>query len=231
MQPFHDIKAIFFDAVGTLIHPDPPAAKVYAQVGRRHGSRLDLTTIRQRFADAFARQEELDLAGGLQTSEEGEYRRWRQIVAEVLDDVRDGAACFEELYRHFSLPGAWRCEEGVAEVADTLARRGLLLGIASNYDHRLRTVLAGLPQLRVFSHVVISSEVGWRKPARQFFDAACALLHLPARQVLFVGDDFINDYQGAEQAGSPALLFDPGSDERAAPRRIRRLAEVTGWIG
>src|SRR5262249_5574805 len=155
-------------AVGTLIHPDPPAQLVYSQVGRRFGSRLPAAAIEQRFAAAFQREEALDRQQGLRTSEERERDRWRRIVAAVLDDVADGESCFRELYRHFSCPGAWRVEAGAVGVVEELARRGHTLGLASNYDHRLRSVVAGLPALRGLHHLVISSEVGWRKPAPQF---------------------------------------------------------------
>ena len=40
------VRAVFFDAVGTMIHPDPPAATVYARVGRRFGSRLPAEAVR-----------------------------------------------------------------------------------------------------------------------------------------------------------------------------------------
>ncbi len=42
-------RALFFDAVGTLIHPDPSAPAVYAAVARRYGSALDMDTITDRF--------------------------------------------------------------------------------------------------------------------------------------------------------------------------------------
>ena len=50
------VKAVFFDAVGTLIHPEPSAATVYHSVGMRHGSRLDHATVKARFRAAFRRQ-------------------------------------------------------------------------------------------------------------------------------------------------------------------------------
>src|SRR5262245_26789198 len=100
-------RAVFFDAVGTLIHPDPAATLVYEEVGRRYGSSLDRAVIARRFADAFQRQEEIDRANAWRTSEEREHRRWRDIFGEVLDDVPDPEACFTELYTHFARPQAW----------------------------------------------------------------------------------------------------------------------------
>ncbi len=91
---------VFFDAVGTLLHPEPSAPMVYASVGRQFGSRLEESVINDRFRAAFRRQEEADYAGGLRTDEEREVARWRAIVGEVLDDVSDGEACFQALYAH-----------------------------------------------------------------------------------------------------------------------------------
>jgi putative hydrolase of the HAD superfamily len=200
---------LFFDAVGTLIHPEPPAPAVYATVGRRFGTRLDEATITTRFRAAFRRQEEADHAAGLRTSEDRELARWRSIVAEVLDDVSDPEGCLQELYAHFARADAWACLPETAEVLETLSSRNHTIGIASNFDHRLRGLVAHLPALRSVRHLVISSEIGWRKPAREFFVEMCRKVESPPGQVLYVGDDPTNDYEGACAAGLRVLLFDP----------------------
>ena len=74
----------------------------------------------------------------------------------------------------------------------------------------MRGVAAGLPELRPLRHLVISSEVGWRKPAPGFFAALCARVGLPAGEVLLVGDDRVNDYDGATAAGLRAVLVGDG---------------------
>jgi putative hydrolase of the HAD superfamily len=220
-------RVIFFDAVGTLIHPDPPAPAVYMAVGRRHGSRLDSATVTARFRTAFRRQEELDFAAGLRTNEPRELTRWRAIVAEVLDDVDDPDACFHELYTHFAQPQAWRCEPETEEVLAALAARGYRLGLASNFDSRLCGLVEGLPQLRPIEYLVVSSLIGWRKPAREFFEVMCKTVSLPPEQVLYVGDDPVNDYEGGRAAGLPVLLLDPhGKGAIPAELRIRRLGEA-----
>ncbi len=209
------IRAVFFDAVGTLIHPDPPAPIVYARVGQSLGSRLTAAEITARFRSAFAVEEAVDRANGWRTSEERERRRWRNIVGQVLDDTRDPERCFAELFARFAHPESWRCEAEALPVLAELERRGTLLGLASNYDARLHEVLAGLPELRSLGHVVISSEVGWRKPAPEFFATLCQDVGLPPAQVLFVGDDRVNDYEGARAAGLEALLVTSGDTWRA----------------
>ncbi len=221
------VRAVFFDAVGTLLHPDPPAAAVYAEVGQRFGSRLAQALVEGRFRAAYRRQEEEDHGRDLRTGEAREVARWRAIVAEVLDDVADPEACFLTLYRHFARPEAWRCDAEVGGTLQTLAGRGYQLGIASNFDERLRGLVRALPALAPVQHLVISSEVGWRKPALGFFGAMCRQAGLPPAQILLVGDDAANDYAGARAAGVHAVLLDPRRREPVPEgARITRLGEL-----
>jgi putative hydrolase of the HAD superfamily len=222
------VRAVFFDAVGTLIYPDPPAPVVYAAAGHARGSRLDVSEITARFRTAFRREEEEDRRLGWRTGEEREARRWRHIVAAVLDDVTDPEGCFQELFAHFAQPGAWRCPAEVGPVLQELSRQGYQLGLASNYDGRLRGVAAGRPELGAVRHLVISSEVGWRKPAGEFFAVVCRVAGLPPDQVALVGDDRVNDYEGARDAGLQPVLFDPGDRDPELPPRVSSLRELLG---
>jgi putative hydrolase of the HAD superfamily len=214
MEPLSScsVRAIFFDAVGTLIHPEPRAPDVYAAVGRRFGSSLSPEIIQARFKNAFQREEEADRASGLRSSEGHERSRWRRIVAEVLYDV-DETACFAELFAHFARPESWRCDPQAETVLRELTNQGFLLGMASNFDSRLRGVVAGRPELAQLRHLVISSEVGWRKPAPAFFEAIAGLVALPPERILYVGDDRENDFEGARAAGMRALLYEPHGKE------------------
>jgi putative hydrolase of the HAD superfamily len=218
---------VFFDAVGTLVHPEPPAPAVYAATGRRFGSRLDEAAIRVRFRATFRRQEEVGRAGNLRTDEAREVARWRAIVHEVLDDVADIETCFQELYAHFARADAWRCEPGTAEVLAALATRGHTLGIASNFDHRLRGLVENMPALRPVPYLVISSEIGWRKPAHDFFAAMCRQTASPPEQILYVGDNPVNDYEGAQAAGLPAILLAPNGHAVVSARaQIKCLSDL-----
>ncbi len=205
-QPQRMIRVICFDAVGTLISPYPSAITIYAQMASRFGSRLTEETIRTRFTKAFAREEEVDFSQSLKTNETREWQRWQRIVSTVLDDVDDSQRCFEELYNYFGQPQAWRCRENTGPLLTELNQQGYILALASNYDKRLRSVVQGLAELQSLSHLVISSEVGWRKPAPAFFAALLQTLSVSAEQILFVGDDPVNDYEGARNTGLPAFL-------------------------
>jgi putative hydrolase of the HAD superfamily len=220
------IRAVFFDAVGTLIEPHPGAVDIYLAVARRHRSQLSREEIATRFRDAFCREDERDRERGWRTDEAREEQRWRSIVGTVLDDVGDRELCFLELWQHFASPRAWRCLEHAPVVLDFLQRRGYLLGMASNFDGRLRGVRDGLVALRPLRHLVISSEVGWRKPAPAFFKEVVRVAGVDAKEILFVGDDPVNDEEGPRAAGMKVLLLDP----QGGDGKLRSLSELPGAV-
>ena len=207
------VRWLAFDAVGTLIAPEPPVAQAYWAIGRQFGSQLPVEEVGRRFSRVFRETEQNDCApdsgpARFTTSEEREEARWREIVARVLDDVSDRETCFRELHAHFARPLAWRCFEDVAPALARLAACGYRLAFASNFDGRLDTVRAGIPELGRIEQCVVSARVGVRKPSPEFYRALCETLREQPAQVLMVGDDWINDIVGAREAGLPAVLLD-----------------------
>ena len=224
------IKAVFFDAVGTLIFPYPSAPVIYAGTAAAHGLDIRTEVVRERFLGAFRDEERIDREAGWLASEAREVARWRRIVAETLAGVPDPDACFRELFDHFSKPSAWAVNPDAAAVLPILRDRGLVLGLASNYDARLLSVVAGHEVLTpVRDRVVVSAVVGYRKPAREFFAEVVRLAGCEPAEVLFVGDDIENDYQGATAAGLEAVLLTPRRDAGVLPpaeRTITSLADL-----
>lgn len=221
------VRAVYFDAVGTLLFPEPSAPAVYAEVARRHGLTLSVAEVRTRFVAAYQIEEEADIAAGWVTSEAREHARWRRIVTTTLAGVSDPEACYQILYDHFAKPDAWRLAPDAHSTLAALHGRGLLLGLGSNYDERLRPVLAGFPELApLVDRVVISAAMGSRKPGAAFFAHCVRQAGCAAREVLFVGDDLANDYAGATGAGLPALLLDPEGRHPEVAGRIAKLGEL-----
>jgi putative hydrolase of the HAD superfamily len=72
---------------------------------------------------------------------------------------------------------------------------------------------------------VVSAAIGFRKPATKFFEKVVAIAGCSPREVLFVGDDLENDYEGAIAAGLEAVLLDPRG-RSSVPRRIERLSDL-----
>ena len=200
-------RAVFFDAVGTLLYPTAPPQVTYAEAARRQGVALDPARVLSRFRAAFRAEEEVDRAAGWVTSEVREVERWRRIVAASLPELPDPGRGFAELFAHFARPDAWAVRPGAGEILTELDRRGVVLGIGSNLDARLFDIVAGHDGLRpVAGRVVVSAAVGYRKPSPEFFEAVIRAAGCPAGDVVFVGDEAVNDYDGASAAGMRAVL-------------------------
>jgi putative hydrolase of the HAD superfamily len=224
-------KGIVFDAVGTLIRPDPPVAESYWRAGRRFGSRLSGDEIERRFRSAFARREADDRRMGWHASEPDERLRWQRIVAEVFDDVPADrqSDLFAALWDHFAQPGHWRLFEDVAPTLAGLAESGRTLAIASNFDARLIAIHRGHPPLAACRRIFISSQIGFRKPDRRFFDAVAASLALPAAHILLIGDDPHNDHRAAQSAGWRSLLLDRHGNHGESGT-IASLSEIIEYL-
>ena len=178
---------------------------------------------------------------GLLTSEESERVRWRWIVGQVFEefeDVRVVDRVFEDLFIHFARPESWRCFRDVAAAVARLDEAGLPMVIASNFDQRLHSVCGGWPPMQQARAVVVSSEVGWKKPGKGFYAALVQECGCRADQVLMVGDDHLNDFEGARHSGLQAVLLDrsartverhAASPRTSRPVVISSLSDLDAW--
>ncbi|MBX3413067.1 MAG: HAD-IA family hydrolase [Pirellulales bacterium] len=223
------VDAVLFDAVGTLLHPRPTVDEAYYLGGVRYGSSRTAAELLPRFRAAFARSEAIDeeRRDGV-TSEAYERARWRQIVEEVFDDLADHESLFAHLWQHFALADHWRLFDDVTSCLTDLQARGMRLGVASNFDSRLRSICGDLAPLDRLPALFISSELGYRKPHAGFFRHIEQALGLSPDRLLMIGDTPTNDYYAALAAGWQALLIDRHDRHRDVPdeHRLRSLAEL-----
>lgn len=225
------VGGVVLDAVGTVIEPEPAVADVYLAAATRQGVTLTRAEVRERFRRHFRNDEVDETLGPMRTDEALEGRRWRRIVAAVLPEVADSGRAFEDLWHHFARPDAWRCFPDVGPAVRALSSAGVPVRIASNFDRRLRAVVAGLPEIAALSDaLVISSEVGYRKPHPAFYRAVCASLGLPPTRVLFIGDDPENDVLGPARAGLRAVRLDRSGGTDKDPDVLANLDVITGFL-
>ncbi len=57
-----------------------------------------------------------------------------------------------------------------------------------------------------FNVVVVSEEVGWRKPSGHIFQYALNKLQIQAKEAVFIGDSPIEDIKGAKQVGLKTIF-------------------------
>jgi len=85
------------------------------------------------------------------------------------------------------------------------------LGAVSDflYPPVLRKMFQKFKLAGYFEAIVISGEVGWRKPHPAIFQTALKLLEVGPQETIFVGDSIRRDIVPAKKLGMRAILIDP----------------------
>jgi len=218
------IRVVTFDAAGTLIRLIKPPGATYAESAHGFGYQLDPERLQIAFRAAWKR-----LAPPHETpgpSPDDDRAWWKELVRRTMQEagyrIEPFDAYFDDVYATFARPGIWELFPGIPAILTELARLGIRLGVISNFDRRLYSILGHLRILQRFENIIISSEVGASKPAvRIFLDAARRFQVQPAA-MLHVGDDADLDEKGALAAGCKAFLVDHNSDRMQAIFRLLR---------
>ena len=205
------IKAIFFDAVGTLFYLTKTVGDHYAYVGREVGLDLDAQELERAFRTAWKKVPQRAAIDGPRDNDDTGW--WRELVDLVLDQVApslnefDRDNFFEVAYEHFAEAGVWELYPEVRGVLEQLQPH-FQLAVISNFDGRLRLILEHLGISKFFRHVFVSSELGADKPDPEIYRRALKFVDLKPNEVLHVGDDPERDWEAASAAGLSIFRLD-----------------------
>lgn len=216
------IRAVLFDAGGTLIHMDAERAS------RAAGIAYDAAAFGQAYDAALAEIRRWVLANPQST----DSQRMPLFLGAILlrlgvpeGQRRQAAGAIAAEHRRANL---WsRGAEDAPETLEALRTRGYRLAVVSNADGRVRGLLEEAGLSRYFEFVVDSAEIGVEKPDPRIFQAAAARLDLPPFACAYVGDIYEIDVLGARAAGLTPILIGAG----LAPEdvgRVERLSELLG---
>jgi putative hydrolase of the HAD superfamily len=209
------LKAVFFDAAGTLFDAREPVGHTYARIARLHGLHADDAAVSAGFRRAFASTPGLAFGPSRSAADLRRLERewWHGLVHRSfagLGEFDSFDAFFDKLFAYFADPTSWLPMPEVNATLQRLKDTNLKLGIISNFDHRLYRILDGLELRPFFDTITISSEAGYAKPARQIFAAALSSLNVNAAEAAHVGDSERMDVRGAQAAGLRAILIEVG---------------------
>jgi HAD superfamily hydrolase (TIGR01549 family) len=112
-----------------------------------------------------------------------------------------------------------------------LQAAGHQLAVVSNWDYSLSRVLETFGVRSYFSTVLASLEVGWEKPDSRIFEFALEMEGVSADQALHIGDNPVDDVQGAQAVGLRAILLDRTGASPGALRSLDELEEHPIWRG
>lgn len=198
------IKAVLFDAGGTLISPFPSVGAIYSDVAKSFNINISEHILNNRFKDSWARHQ------SQMTVMNKEW--WEKIVRDVFYDEHIPLfdILFETLYRKFNDPQCWKIADGAKYTLKNLKNNGsFTLCVASNWDERLPDLLEKLNLHSFFSHIFTSHDIGFSKPDPRFFRHILDTLKLSPEEVIHVGDDPELDIKAAGQLGIQSFQITP----------------------
>ncbi|MCX4473936.1 Phosphatase [Micromonospora sp. MW-13] len=190
--------ALLVDLDGVLRRWDPAVA---AGVEREYGLSAGVLT---EIASQWGRLQPV-LTGQVSHAD------WTSSVADALAESvgpQRARAAVEQWQRYRG-----EVDPGVLAFVREVRAAGVRVGLGTNATDLLDTDLAALGLVGELDVVVNSSVVGVHKPAKEYFQAACAALETSPARVLFVDDE---DWavRGARAAGLSAYRWDGPSGLR-----------------
>lgn len=240
-----NVRGIIFDLNGTLIdiNTDEGNDQIYRAIShllKYYGLRTSRGDVRDGFYQIMKEQRR---RGGEEFPEFDVVAVWREFVASRA--ARSGVTIpknkmavlphfLSELYRGISL-NRLELYPDVREVLDELRPRYRLAALTD-----AQTAWA-VPEMRLvglegyFFPVVISGDFGFRKPDQRLFATTLKRMHLPADEVVFVGNDMYRDIHGARLAGLRTVFFATGQGQQSmdgveAHYNIYRFAELRNAV-
>lgn len=115
----------------------------------------------------------------------------------------------------------------LAELAKTYR-----LGIVSNF-----MVQGGVEELleingviKYFDFVITSIKEGWRKPHQELYNTAILKTKTSKEKILFIGDDYKNDYIGPKEVGLSTVILDRKQKFTKVKERIENYCELVKFL-
>jgi putative hydrolase of the HAD superfamily len=206
-------KAVFLDALGTLVELEPPWVRLRGALGDSIPEQRLIGAVRAEMSYYKAHSHE-----GRDPQSLAELReRCAAVLSEELG-VEVSMQTLMDSIRFAPYPDA-------VPALKELRSRGLKLVCVSNWDCSLGQVLERCGLCGRLDGVVSSAVAGARKPDPAIFGPALELAGCGAEEALHVGDTPEEDLDAARAAGIPALLLD-----RDGGGDIASLQEVPGRL-
>ena len=230
------IKAVFFDLYHTLLGYDPPREELQAKALEELGIAVESGALRWPLvvADEYIYQEHARAPLG-QRSREEQTAVWAQYERKLLDEARieaDDQLIMELLGKMRQFDMKQVLFDDVLPALTGLKERGLILGLISNIDREITSMLDDLGLTPWLQVVVTSQDTGFNKPGPEIFQEAVKRAGVQPDEAIYVGDQYQVDVVGANQAGMKGILIDRGNHfaELVGCPRLQSLTQISDYL-
>jgi HAD superfamily hydrolase (TIGR01662 family) len=223
-----NISVVLFDLGGTLIYFDGSQPGIVAESDRAMQSWLETTGFHlpENFGARFTARVSQFLAGSDPDFIEITSANFlRTLLAEAGYPVLPDETIRQALKAKFAVTQEhWLLEEDTISTLDALKQMGLRLGLVSNAGdaHDVDTLVDQNRLRPYFEQVIVSANVGVRKPNPRIFKLALDYFKVAPEATAMVGDTLGADVLGARNAGIASIWI-----TRRANRSDNRAHEDT----
>jgi len=232
----HSVKAIFFDVGATLLAPAKDEGETFTQLAAELDIVIDPDEVVAKVPLMYGLYEQLyeqdDSFWSDTVRAQAIWIEMYEYMASLLGIPKQRhRELAEVVYRHYFSAAAWTTFDDVLPTLQTLRGRGIRMGLISNWDSTLCSIIDGLGMASYFETVVASADVCLHKPMPEIFELALRRLAVNAHETLHVGDHLHADVEGAAQAGITPLLLDrAGKHTDFEGLRIQSLLEIEALL-
>lgn len=230
------IKAVFFDLYNTLVQYEPPREELQSRALRESGIEVTPEALRRPLATADEYIYGEIARGSLsQRSKEEQTAIWVNYEGVLLREA--GIEADESLI--LGLLGKMRqfdmklvLYDDVLPTLTDLKGRGLLLGLISNIDRDMTSLLEEVGLSSKLPVVVTSQDTGYNKPHPEIFREALKQAGVQASEAIYIGDQHQIDVVGANQVGMKGILLDRNGyfAQITDCPRVRSLTQVVEYL-
>jgi len=228
------IEIVFFDAGETILHPYPSFPELFAQTVGRHGHNVEPAQVKEAQGRLGPHLIEVAEDSGVKEaslSAEASLEFWTFLYRRLLSELGLDEELATELYAVFSDSRSYKLFDDVQPALERLRSDGYRLGLISNFEGWLETMLVELEIGHVFEVAVISGLEGVEKPDPRIYELALDKASVAPGKAVHIGDSLRFDVEPARSVGMHAVLIDRvGTAGAGGCPTIASLEELPGVI-
>ena len=130
-------------------------------------------------------------------------RKFKTRPLHNIKHIADNASIVYRAAGRFKL----ECYNGVFDCLNELKKNYTMAAVSDGQALWAKPELQAMGLEKFFSAVIISGELGYRKPDQRIFNLALAQLSLQPDEAVFVGNDMYRDIYGAHAVGLKTVFF------------------------
>ncbi len=238
---------LIFDAFDTVVHINRdrlPACRVNGtsirttapaihEVYTKHFGKLDFDVFYDAFSQSFAQVSEIRRTEHREIRSQERFRLLLRVLGQEADQVPSEVLDSLTIAHMDQLQESFEVRPETLEVLDWAGSR-FRRAMISNFDYApaLHKALERFGIRSAFESVIVSVDVGWRKPSRIIFDRAFEGLGILPSEALFIGDQLYVDVYGAVNAGMDVVWIETEHQDWLVPKlpeptyKVRSIHEV-----